>query len=281
VTGATDGIGLTTAKELAKKGYRVIVHGRDSARIKTACEEVKAVSQYFPADATIPALADLSSLEGCKHLVSIVQDTCPTQLDLVINNAGVFSDGYGRKVVGEHDLEETFAVNVLAPFVVTSLLLPLLTVKDGTRIIVVSSISQSYQIEDWDDLQFERRHYSAHRSYSESKLLDAMLCFEFADRLTAAGFDTSRVTCNTLDPGTVNTKMLLAGWGACGIPVKKALDQTWLATSDEVERVTGQYFVGRHNRKAASSAYDAGVRSKLWGILSDLAPDAAAIWKQL
>lgn len=270
---------LKCIKELAKKGYRVIVHGRDSARIKAACKEVKAVAQHS-ADA-IPALADLSSIEGCESLASIVEEKCPGHLDLIINNAGIFSDGNGRKVVGEHDLEETFAVNVLAPFVVTSLLLPLLTVNDGTRILVVSSISQSYQIDDWDDLQFERRPYSAHRSYSESKLLDAMLCFEMSDRLKASGFDTSRVTCNTLDPGTVNTKMLLAGWGACGIPVKRALDQTWLATSDEVEGVTGQYYVGRYNRKAASCAYDAGTRSKLWDILSGLAPDAAAMWKKL
>ena len=282
VTGATDGIGLTTAKELAKRGYRVIVHGRDPDRIRDACAEVRKAGVGF--SSAVPAMADLSSLKGCQTLVSSVTTAClakSTQLDLIINNAGVFSDGKERKVTREFNLEETFAVNVLAPFVLTSSLLPLLTAKDGTRIIVVSSISQTSRIHDWDDLQFEHRSYSAHQAYSESKLLDAMMAIEMAHRLTKAGFSTDRVTCNTLDPGTVNTKMLLAGWGACGIEPKNAMDQTWLATSNEVKGETGQYYVRQNNRKAASSAYNENERKKLWNILNEIAPNAASQWEDL
>eukprot|EP00815_Leptocylindrus_aporus_P001570 CAMPEP_0116060848 /NCGR_PEP_ID=MMETSP0322-20121206/6674_1 /TAXON_ID=163516 /ORGANISM="Leptocylindrus danicus var. apora, Strain B651" /LENGTH=296 /DNA_ID=CAMNT_0003545575 /DNA_START=230 /DNA_END=1120 /DNA_ORIENTATION=- len=283
VTGATDGIGLTTAKALAKNGYRVIVHGRDPDRIKAACAQVRAESGFGFASA-VPAMADLSSLKGCQTLISAVTTAClakSTQLDLIINNAGVFSDGMGRKVVGELELEETFAVNVLAPFVLTSQLLPLLTAKDGSRIIIVSSISQSNDIGDWDDLQFEKRSYSAHRAYSESKLLDAMLTMEMAERLSNAGFLSNRVTVNTLDPGTVNTKMLLAGWGPCGIEVERALDQTWLATSDDVSGETGKYYVGRQMRRASSAAYDLKKRQKLWSILSNMSPSSASQWTDL
>ena len=282
VTGATDGIGLTTAKELAKRGYRVIVHGRDPDRIRNACAEVRKVGFGFAS--AVPAMADLSSLKGCQALVSSVTTAClakSTQLDLIINNAGVFSDGRQRKTVGEYNLEETFAVNVLAPFVLTSSLLPLLTARDGTRIIIVSSISQSGRIVDWNDLQFEKRTYSAHQAYSESKLLDAMMAIEMAHRLKVAGFSTDRVTCNTLDPGTVNTKMLLAGWGACGIEPENALDQTWLATSDEVKGETGQYYVYQNNRKAAESAYNEGERAKLWEILKGYSPQAVSQWDDL
>jgi len=118
-----------------------------------------------------------------------------------------------KTLVGEFDLEETFAVNVLAPFVVTSLLLPLLTAKDGSRIVIVSSISQCSDIRDWDDVMKREKRYSDHLAYSESKLMDAMLTMEMADRLKKLG--AGRITVNTLDPGTVNTKMLLAGWGKC------------------------------------------------------------------
>jgi hypothetical protein len=97
---------------------------------------------------------------------------------------------------------------------------------------------------------------------------------EFADRLQSADVDT---TCNCLDPGTVNTKMLLAGWGPCGIDVRDALDQTWLCSSDEVEGISGKYFVHQAERGSTGS-YKQSERDKLWAILSNLAPEASAMW---
>lgn len=283
VTGSTDGIGLTTAKALASMGFRVIVHGRDADRVKKACAQVREAGGGSFSSA-IPALSDISTFEGCRTLADIVSTSCLVQnspLDLIVNNAGIFLEGHSRRRETtqwsrEHILERTFAVNVAAPFVITSLLLPLLTAQDGSRIVIVSSISQSSAVSDWQDLQFEKRAYSNHQAYSESKLFDAMLCMEMAERLQVLG--TERVTVNCLDPGTVNTKMLLAGWGPCGMDVNDALDETWISTSSDMNGKTGLYFVGRRERKAAWPAYDKEQRTILWNILCSLAPDASQAW---
>lgn len=281
VTGSTDGIGVTTAKHLAVKGYDVLVHGRDASRI----EKSKGLIQSYARDrATFPGRIwtlppiDISTTHGAAGLAEEVRRLCQTEelnLSIVVNNAGVFAESH---VITSEDLELTFAVNVVAPFVITSLLLPLLVKKSKSRIVVASSISQCRNIRDWSDMNYTKRPYSAHAAYSESKLLDAMLTMEIAKRLRDANLGTDRITCNCLDPGTVNTKMLLSGWGPCGIDVEDALDEAWLCTSDEVDNVTGRYFVYRSDRPASQSAYDSVERSRLWSLLSQLAPEAAAMW---
>jgi NAD(P)-dependent dehydrogenase (short-subunit alcohol dehydrogenase family) len=279
ITGATDGIGRTTARNVAKSFDRVLVHGRDDQRIQQTVKEIgedKAVA--------LPP-ADLSNIDQCRALATNVRAVCADRgltLSTLLNNAGVYSEQHCLTNDGRTEL--TFAVNVLAPFVLTSLLLDL--VQD--RIVIASSISQCRSVRDWDDLHYQtkRRSYSAHDAYSESKLLDAMLTIEMADRLsqrsgplsTTTTTTTTTPTCNCLDPGTVNTKMLLAGWGKIGIPVDAALDETWLCTSPEVANVTGKYFVHRSSSRASAVAYDAQERKKLWNILADLAPDAASVW---
>jgi len=296
VTGSTDGIGVTTAKNIVLKDNTcVLIHGRDRQRIDKAASAVRSFledrgGQLRGDDGggggqpviQLPPF-DLSTVRGSTDLASAIKDACAeNDLDLTIlmNNAGVFSE---KHVVTEEGLELTFAVNVLAPFVITSHLLPVLLLPKGkkSRIVIASSISQCRSIRDWDDLAYNNRPYSAHAAYSESKLLDAMLTMEMAARFVDAGIGTDRITCNCLDPGTVNTKMLLAGWGPCGIDVEDALDQMWLCTSDEVEDVTGRYFVYRSDRRASGSAYDKTERRKLWSILSDLAPEAAKMWDGL
>jgi NAD(P)-dependent dehydrogenase (short-subunit alcohol dehydrogenase family) len=270
ITGATDGIGRTTARNVAKSFDRVLVHGRDDQRIQQIVKEIgkdKAVA--------LPP-ADLSSIDQCRALATNVRAVCADRgltLSTLLNNAGVYSEQHYLTNDGRTEL--TFAVNVLAPFVLTSLLLDL--VQD--RIVIASSISQGQSVRDWDDLHYQkkRRSYSAHGAYSESKLLDAMLTIEIADRLSKRSGPTTP-TCNCLDPGTVNTKMLLAGWGRIGIPVDAALDETWLCTSPEVANVTGKYFVNRSPSRASAVAYDDQERQKLWTILADLAPDAASVW---
>ena len=266
VTGSTDGIGLTTAKHMAKKGYTVLLHGRNQQRIDQAEKEVR----KFASSSSVVALppCDLSTAAGSRQLVRCTCDALGGQpLHVLMNNAGVYSDS---KVVTDDGLELTFAVNVLAPFIVSSLLLP--HIQD--RIVIASSLSQCRSIRDWDDVAFcDNRSYSAHTAYSESKLLDAMLCMEMADRL----HDVT-ITCNCLDPGTVNTKMLLAGWGPIGISVRDALDQTWLCTDPEVEGVSGKYYVHQTAQRASSAAYDTSEREKMWRLLSQLAPDASDMW---
>jgi NAD(P)-dependent dehydrogenase (short-subunit alcohol dehydrogenase family) len=283
ITGSTDGIGLTTAKNLAAKGYDVVIHGRDATRVEQAAKRVRSFVENRSNDPGSPLIltlppVDISTVEGCKQLATDVEQLCNAnnlQLSVLTNNAGVYTE---KHIVTSAGLEQTFAVNVLAPFVITSYLLPLL-LKQKSRIVIASSLSQCQSIRNWDDLQCSKRSYSAHGAYSESKLLDAMLTMEIAARFQMAGIDTDRITCNCLDPGTVNTKMLLAGWGRIGIEVEDALNETWLCSADQVESTTGKYFVGRSVRKASSSAYDPKERDKLWSILSDLSPEAAAKWK--
>ena len=274
VTGSTDGIGVTTAKHLLKKGYNVVVHGRDPKRIKKACETIRSF-QENEGGLLLSVCADIETVQGSEQLAREVQELCEKhnlQLTVLMNNAGVYAEDLKLTADGT---EETFAVNVVAPFVITSLLLPTLS-KHKSRIVIASSISQCSSIRCWDDVNYKKRPYSAHGAYSQSKLFDAMLSMEFAHRLKEEGLD--QITCNCLDPGTVNTKMLLAGWGPCGIDVTDALDETWLCVSNEVNEVSGEYFVGRSSRRASSDAYDANERAKMWKILSDLAPEAAAMW---
>ena len=282
-TGSTDGIGVTTGKHLASKGFNVLVHGRDETRIKNAVEAIQAFAQKSAKNpGTVYALpaVDISTVAGSTKLAKDTISLCSTEsLDLTVlmNNAGVFSE---KLVITEDNLELTFAVNVMATYVVTSYLLPLL-LKQRSRIVTASSISQCRSIRDWGDFKYAKRPFSSHAAYSESKLLDAMLTMDFSERLKAAGLGTDRITCNCLDPGTVNTKMLLAGWGRIGIDVKDALGQTYLCSSDEVVSMTGKYFVSNREARASADAYDPREQGKLWRILSQVAPDAAIQWNNL
>uniref|UniRef100_A0A7S1CZU9 Uncharacterized protein n=1 Tax=Cyclophora tenuis TaxID=216820 RepID=A0A7S1CZU9_CYCTE len=279
VTGSTDGIGVTTAKNLAAKGYNVIVHGRDEDRIRSACQTVRNFARDWTEGDGISVYsvkADLSTIDGTESLASQVKSLCREHnlnLSVLMNNAGVYSED---RVITPDGLELTFAVNVVSPFILTSRLLPVLMQQPKSRIVTASSISQSRFIGNWNDLDYTKRPYSAHAAYSESKLFDAMLTAEFAERLQKAGLGTDRITCNCLDPGTVNTKMLYAGWGPIGIDVESALDQTWLCTDEEVENTTGKYFM---SRTESWSQYDEKQRLRMWDLLSKLSPDSAAQWE--
>lgn len=177
-------------------------------------------------------------------------------LDVLINNAGVFDPEPRLSIQG---YDSTMAVNVMAPFVLTRKLLPLLVRGNQVRIITTSSISQSWQLPDLDSL-FARKlnekdydnkplSYSAHSSYSHSKLGDLMITAQLARLFSNYQVDSSveiylndtqrklldnmrRIQCLTMDPGTVNTKMLLAGWGPCGISVRNANNTYKLATDE-------------------------------------------------
>ncbi|CAM9557292.1 unnamed protein product [Phaeothamnion confervicola] len=184
-------------------------------------------------------------------------------IDVLINNAGVFEPRERRTADG---LELTFAVNIAAPFVITKLLLPQLrraAARGGrpAHVVNASSISQSYDI-DFENLQFEKGRYSAHEAYSTSKLAVAMFSAELAARLDAA-----EVVCNALDPGTVGTKMLEAGWGMGGIPVSCANDEFWLATAGREGVGTGRYYVSRRDSRPSPPVMDQAVRRRLWEYL--------------
>jgi NAD(P)-dependent dehydrogenase (short-subunit alcohol dehydrogenase family) len=255
VSGSTDGIGRHTAEKLYRAGANVMIHGRNPTRVKDVVDSLTSMN----GNGTVSSfVADLSDFAQVRRLAEEVKAALgDDQLTCLINNAGVYEK---QKVLAPSGLELTFAVNVAAPFLLTSLLLD--SIRE--RVINVASISASSSI-DFNNLQQEKG-YSAHNAYSLSKLCDILFSHELAERLSRAG---SAITSNSLDPGTVNTKMLFAGWGPIGMQVEDANDQYFLATDDSVSDVNGKYFISSRESRAPGPAYDANIRIKLWEILEE------------
>ena len=270
ITGSTDGIGKHTSQKLASDGYALLIHGRkdpsDSIVLSLIRDlEARGASQvaYLQADLgdleqvkilADDAVAQLNTWQQSESTSASSSTSIPS-LDCLINNAGVFDPEPRYSAQG---YDATMAINVLAPFVLTRKLLPSLIRGEDSRIITTSSISQSREFPDFDSL-FARRldndkydvpplPYSAHSFYSYSKLGDFMFTVQLARLLSNYHVPNSidlqppstelmnkmrRLQCLTMDPGTVNTKMLLAGWGPCGIPVSKANNTYKLAVSDD------------------------------------------------
>ncbi|KAJ8605078.1 hypothetical protein CTAYLR_000344 [Chrysophaeum taylorii] len=200
-------------------------------------------------------VADLSSLAAVRELGRAVAAKYE-RLDGLLNNAGTFDGDYaGKRVATVDGNEYSLAVNVLAPFLLTSLLFDRILAAPKARILFTSSISMGCG-DALDDLQCDRR-WSGHRAYSLSKLCDAMLAFE----LHARYGDPPKLCVNTMDPGTVNTKMLLAGWGMCGIPVSSATRSYEMLTSDAWGRKSGEIAGARPD----AEVNDPAKRATLWG----------------
>ena len=259
VTGATDGIGQHTATRLYKAGANVLLHGRDWNKLHKTKEkilgeniQVEGSKQYLKC-----YCADLQSLSGTKQLAKEIIAS-NEKLDGLINNAGVFQESL---IFTEDGLESTFAVNVCAPYILVCLLLPLLKAVQYSKILNVSSISQSGQLR-FDNLRYEKGGFSSYNSYGFSKLCIAAMSNELAVRIPAE--DALVISC---DPGTVNTKMLLAGWGYCGINIADANDEFNLISAPFDSSWHGQYFVGEQISRCSRDVYDATKRSELWSTL--------------
>lgn len=279
VTGSTDGIGLHTACNLASRGWRVFVHGRSESRGTNALQMVREAAIGPPPQLFV---ADLSSGSAIRSLAKNVSDACGSRgLDVLVNNAGVFETSRQETA---HGVELTLAVNVLAPYMLANLLLPSLEKAGGrteysdglrARIVNVSSIShmdggrlRRGGTVDWGDLQ-QHRDYDAYGAYGLSKLLLLMVTYSQArGEMDSARTSPQYVDSLALDPGTVNTKMLIAGWGPCGVQVHAANDETWAATSREAEN--GKYYVGQRERRSAAVTYDTESCRRLLLILDEL-----------
>ncbi|CAN0222547.1 unnamed protein product [Ascophyllum nodosum] len=258
VTGSTDGIGRHTASRLAEAGATVLVHGRREASVRDAVEFVK--SKGSGVSKVEGFVADVSSLRGMNLLCDEVLARTD-RLDCLINNAGVYTENFRRSDDG---LEYTFAVNVLAPYVITGRLLDLIArALDGGRIVNVASHVASRSA-DFDNLQFEKGGYNGHAAYALSKLLDIMFNAELAKRAPRG------VTCNALHPGVVNTKMLREGWGVGGNRVENANDEFHAATSDDVKTITGKIFINRRPSTPPPPARSDEACARLWGVMEKL-----------
>src|SRR5713226_4467012 len=264
VTGANSGIGKATALEMARRGATVVMVCRDRARGEQARSEITTTSGNNAVDLL---QADLSSQQSIRQLVEHIQHHY-THLHVLINNAGAAFPGRRRETVD--GLETTFAVNYLAPFLLTNLLLDALKASAPARIVNVSSAAHKSGSIQLDDLQAEKR-YRPMRTYPQAKLAVVLFTYELARRLQGTG-----VTANCLDPGFVATnigqrgaslpvRLLIKLIGSFGTsPEKGAKTSIYLASSPEVEGVTGKYFVKSIPKRSAAISYDESLQRQLW-----------------
>ena len=250
VTGATDGLGRALAAVLAREGATVLVHGRDAGRIAATVEEIEAgrgrgqVRSYR---------ADLASLAQVRELAEQVIAGEP-RLDVLVNNAGIGSTvpGGGARQESTDGYELRFAVNYLAGFALTRLVLPLLMSSAPSRIVNVSSAGQ--QAIDFDDVMLTSG-YDGVRAYCQSKLAQVMFTMDLAQQLDAD------ITVNALHPATYMPTKIVAS------PVSTIADGVaatmHLITAPVSETGTGRYYNGLRQARADAQAYDAGARERL------------------
>jgi retinol dehydrogenase-14 len=268
ITGGTSGIGRATALGLAAMGARVAITGRDRARTEDAAREIRAsgggVVDVF--------VADLSSQSQVRRLADEVLGTLP-RLDVLVNNVGGY---WNTRHVTADGLERTFALNHLAPFLLTNLLLDRLTQSAPARVVTVASNAQAMGRIDFDDLQGER-DYSGARAYNQSKLANVMFTYELARRLAGRG-----VTANALHPGVVSTSFGAEDPGGTQrlmvpfmrpfmkSPTQGAATSIHLASSPDLNTVTGRYFANSKPTKSAKRSYDEAVAARLWQVSAGL-----------
>jgi retinol dehydrogenase-14 len=258
VTGATDGIGKQSALELARMGHHVLVHGRNAARGKTVVEEIRQATKNENVELV---LADFASLEQVRDLAKLVRDNYP-RLDILINNAGVFMQT--RTLTGD-GFETTFAVNHLAHFLLTNLLLDTITASAPARIVHVSSGTHRSGKIEWDNLQGEK-HYEGYDAYSRSKLANVLFAYALAERLEGA-----HVTSNALHPGVIATKLLRAGWGGGGNDLGRGAETVvYAATAPELAEVTGRFFDNRRETASSAASHDKKLQQTLWDVSAQM-----------
>jgi retinol dehydrogenase 14 len=269
VTGATGGIGKATAIGLATMGARVGITGRDLIRAEQAVADIRTASGNPAVDAFA---ADMSSQAEVRRLAGAVLDAYP-RLDVLVNNVGGFC---AHRHTTADGLEHTFALNHLAPFLLTNLLLDRLKASAPARVVTVSSGAQRMGHIDFDDLQ-GRRNYSGQRAYNQSKLANVMFTIELARRLQGIG-----VTANSVHPGVVRTNFGSedqAGFFQIISPLVRPFLKTptqgawtpiYLASSSDVEAITGQFFANRKPKTANKAAGDVDVTARLWRVSADL-----------
>jgi len=263
ITGANAGIGKATARDLAVRGATVVMVCRNEVRGSVAMSEIRTLTGNSDVHLM---LADLASQRSIRALADAFKGQ-HDRLDVLVNNAGVYM---GTRIPTEDGYETTFAVNHLAPFLLTHLLRDRMTT--GSRIVTVSSDAHKGLTLDFEDLD-ARRKYNGMRVYGQSKLANILFTREVARRLEGTG-----ITANCLHPGVVATHF--ASGTGLGIffklfkpfllsPEKGAATSIYLATSPDVEGVSGKYFVKSAEATPSKAALDDEAAARLWQVSAE------------
>jgi NAD(P)-dependent dehydrogenase (short-subunit alcohol dehydrogenase family) len=268
VTGASGGIGRATALGLALLGAHLVITGRDSLRLEAAAEEIRAAGGR-PVNMFV---ADLSAQSEVRRLAHEVLQNVG-RINVLINNVGGF---WNTRQVTADGLERTFALNHLAPFLLTNLLLDRLTQATPARVVTVSSNAHGMGQIDFNDLQGER-FYSGARAYNQSKLANVLFTYELARKLR-----TTAVTANALHPGVVRTafgaedprraqrllvpllRPFMKG------PARGAATSIHLASAPDLEHTTGGYFANSKTKRSSGRSYEEEVATRLWRVSANL-----------
>jgi NAD(P)-dependent dehydrogenase (short-subunit alcohol dehydrogenase family) len=275
ITGGTNGIGKSTAQELARMGVTVVIVGRDAQKTSQVVEEIRAASGNNKVDSL---LADLSSQQEIRRLANEFKNKY-SHLHVLLNNAGAV---FMQRQLSVDGIEMTFALNHLASLLLTNLLLDTIKASAPARIINVSSGAHTSGKIEFDNLQGEREY--SPKAYDNSKLANILFTMELARRLEGTG-----VTGNALHPGFTST-----GFGKnnpgflmniiravvpliARSPEKGAETSIYLASSPEVQTITGKYFVDCKVTQPAPQAADSAVAKKLWDVSAEMVNLADAV----
>lgn len=268
ITGASSGLGQTTALELAKMGASVVMVCRNQAKGEAAQSAIVEASGNPSVDLL---LADLSSQQAIRQLAQEVQAKYE-RLHVLVNNAGGI---YGPRFLTVDGLELTFALDHLAYFLLTNLLLDVLRRSAPARIINVTSDAHRMGPINFDNLQGERRYFGL-RAYGQARLANIMFTYDLARRLEGTG-----VTVNCVYPGFVRTNFGRHQAGIYGLfvavfsslmktPEKGAETIIYLASSPEVESVSGKYFINNKEVRSSKASYDEAMTRRLWEVSAKL-----------
>jgi retinol dehydrogenase-14 len=268
VTGATGGIGEATARGLAAMGAHVAITGRDRDRTEDAARGIRAASGG-PVEVFVSDLSDQSQVRA---MAAAMLERLP-QIDVLVNNVGGF---WNTRHVTADGLERTFALNHLAPFLLSNLLLDRLRERPAARVVTVSSNAQRTGRIDFDDLQGEQS-YSGARAYSQSKLANVLFTYELASKLQGTS-----VTANALHPGLVRTSFGAedpAGVQRFLVPLMRpfmkspnqgAATSIHLASDPGLAGVSGRFFADSKEKRSAGPSYDRAAAVRLWKLSADL-----------
>ena len=273
VTGATAGIGRITATALAAHGSELVIHGRNQEKAEITVNQIKAETGN---DQVSYLLADFSDLDQVRNLAAEFQEKFD-HLHVLVNNAGAF---FNKRIPTSYDVEMTFLINHLAPFLLTNLLLETLKNSSPARIVNISSEGHRQGKIDFNDLGFEKGYFGM-KAYGRSKLANILFTYELARHLEGTG-----VTVNALHPGHIATDIWKNDFGVMGpvlkwfmsrialSPEEGAENSIFLATSPEVEGIHGKYFIKNEPAQSSPTSYDEEIAHRLWKLSTELTSQA-------